>query len=170
MRALVRILGGAAAGFVLFALLGYLGMHFDWLSRGVRLDWGGQPFAVMMPRAGWEFGAAIALTVVLAGIGAVTHLQSKRTAGVGAVLAAALVMAACVLIFGTSEVQQAIRMDPSYTEYPALSARVAWHGASSEATYAVIGVLGAIAWLGRRPAPAGPLHHDDSAAYRRPVQ
>ena len=151
MRALVRIVGGAAAGLVLFALLGYLGMHFDWLNRGMRLNWGGLPFEAMMPRAAWEFGAAIALTVA------------------GAVVAAALALAACVVVFGTNDVYQSVRPDPTYGTYPPFHLRVLWHGASNAGSYAVIGVLGTIALLSRHPAPARGLHHDDSADYRRPV-
>ncbi|MDQ0093619.1 hypothetical protein [Paeniglutamicibacter psychrophenolicus] len=170
MRALVRILGGAAAGLALFALLGYLGMHFDWLNRGMRLNWGGLPFEAMMPRAAWEFGAATALTVALAGWAAVRHVRSATDPGVGAVVAAALALAACVVVFGTNDVYQSVRPDPTYGTYPPFHLRVLWHGASNAGSYAVIGVLGTIALLSRRPAPAGPLHHDDPAAYRRPVQ
>ncbi|MFI8411543.1 hypothetical protein ACIGB6_03475 [Paeniglutamicibacter gangotriensis] len=140
MRALMRILGAAAAGFALFGLLGYLGMHFDWLNRGVRLNWAGLPLTAMLPRAAWEFGAAIALTVVLA---------------------------ACVVLFGVNGAQQAARIDPAYGDYPSLFARVLWHGASSAGSYAAIGVLGCVALLSRRPAP---LLSDASAHYRRPPQ
>lgn len=169
MRAMARILGGAGAGLVLFALLGYLGMHFDWLNRGVRMDATGIPTQVMLPRSAWEFGAAIALTVALAGWAAVRHLRSAANPGVGAVVAAVVVLAAAVVLFGSSGVQQAARLDPAFGVQPSLFARVLWHGASNAGSYAVIGVLGTIALLSRRPASARALHHDDSAVYRRPV-
>lgn len=167
MRALMRILGGAAAGFALFGLLGYLGMHFDWLNRGVRLNWAGLPLTAMLPRAAWEFGAAIALTVALAGWTAVRHIRSATNPGVGAVLVAAVVLAACVVLFGVNGAQQAARIDPAYGDYPSLFARVLWHGASSAGSYAAIGVLGCVALLSRRPAP---LLSDASAHHRRPPQ
>lgn len=169
MRALARILGGAGAGLALFALLGYLGMHFDWLNRGVRMDAAGIPVHVLLPRSAWEFGAAIALAVALAGWAAVRHLRSATDPGVGAVVAAVVVLAACIVLFGTSGAQQAARLDPAFGVQPPLFARVLWHGASNAGSYAAIGVLGCVALLSRRPAPARALHRDDTAAYRRPV-
>ncbi|RAX49600.1 hypothetical protein DQ353_08710 [Arthrobacter sp. AQ5-05] len=127
------------------------------------------PASVILPRSAREFGAAIAPTVALAGWAAVRHVRSTTHPGIGAVVAA-VVLSACVVLFGTNDVCQSVRPDPTCGTYPPFHLRVLWPGATSAATHAVLGVLGvlgAIAWLGRRPAPGSQTHRGAPADERR---